>query len=60
VIVLRFNLQGEDTIIEHTNVKCHEATLIMKLLVTNVTHHMPQNRVSNIVKHVTHIKHLIV
>ena len=34
------------------NAKCHEATLMVKLLVMGVTQHTPQNKVSDIVTHV--------
>ena len=37
----------------HSNAKCHETALIVKLLIINVTQHPLQNRVSGIVSHVT-------
>ena len=36
VMCLHFSMQEED-IIEHTNAKCHEITLMIKLLAINVT-----------------------
>ena len=35
------------------NVKYHEATLMAKLLIIDVTLHTPQNRVSDNITHVT-------
>ena len=37
----------------HLNTKCREVTLVMKLLIINVTQNMPQNRVSDTITHVT-------
>ena len=37
----------------HLNAKCHEVALIVKLLITSVTWHTPQNRVSGGITHVT-------
>jgi hypothetical protein len=36
VICLHFRMQEED-ILEHSNGKCHEVTMMVKLLINNVT-----------------------
>ena len=38
---------------KHTNAKCHEVTLMIKLLAISVTWHRPHNKVNDIIKHVT-------
>ena len=37
----------------HLNAKCHEVTLVMKLMTTNVTYRTPQNWVCDTITHVT-------
>jgi hypothetical protein len=37
----------------HLIAKCHEVTQMMKLLISGVTKHMPQNRVSDPITHVS-------
>jgi hypothetical protein len=37
----------------HLNAKCHEVTLIVKLLIISVTQHTPQNKASGTITHVT-------
>jgi hypothetical protein len=52
MIVFSFSMQGGD-VIEHTNSKCLEVTLVLELLIISATQRTPQNMVSDTIMHVT-------